>query len=134
MQGSVTVKVVPSPGRLVNSILPPCASTVRCAVESPSPVPCALVVKYGMKMRFWFSGAMPTPVSDTLTTTLPSRVSASRRKVPPSGIAWIALMIRLVNTRCRSDELARTAPMAGSSLTNRISGCLRQSGSVRSIA
>ena len=37
--GSQIVKVVPVPGSLLTSMRPPCASTRRCAIAKPSPLP-----------------------------------------------------------------------------------------------
>ena len=42
--GNVIVKVVPLPASLEKPMLPPCARTVRCAVDKPRPVPCDFVV------------------------------------------------------------------------------------------
>ncbi len=55
--GSRISKREPLPTSLVTSICPPCDSTVRRANDSPSPVPCPLVVKNGRKMLGRFSGA-----------------------------------------------------------------------------
>ncbi len=46
--GNVTTKSVPLPTSLCTSIRPRCASTIRRVVGSPSPLPPALVVKYGV--------------------------------------------------------------------------------------
>ena len=70
----------------------------------PSPKP--LVVKKGSNTRSITSGAMPAPVSDTLSATmLPVQAFAARRRarslvalilsLPPSGIASRALKARL---------------------------------------
>ena len=61
------------------SIVPPFSSMFRFAIVRPSPVPVALVEKYGSKMRAMSSGSMPTPVSVMETTTDLSARSGSRR-------------------------------------------------------
>ena len=58
--------VVPPVGGQSMAIVPPCASTKRLAVESPSPVPRALVVKNGVKSFSRISGGMPGPLSVTV--------------------------------------------------------------------
>lgn len=49
--GRNTPTVVPSPGRLSSVIVPPCASTMRSTIASPSPVPLGRVVKNGVFAR-----------------------------------------------------------------------------------
>ncbi len=69
-------------------------------MASPSPEPPSpLVEKNGSKTRRRTASDMPRPVSVTAMTTVPggsSRVAIDR--VPPSGIASMALRIRLVIT------------------------------------
>src|SRR6266404_863682 len=69
--GIEIVKVVPLPGALVTSILPPCRWMMLCEIDKPSPVPSptGFVVKKGSKILFTFSGAIPTPVSLNVATT-----------------------------------------------------------------
>ena len=52
------------------------------------PLPRFLVVKYKSKMRARFSGAMPSPVSETRTSTRPSRESP--QAMPKGGRLRIA--------------------------------------------
>ena len=63
---------------------------------------------------------MPMPVSATSMTMpgLPSRSASNDRSasVPPSGMAWIALTIRLISTCCSSVRFIRTRRLARSSL------------------
>ena len=105
--GRRRVKVVPSPGWLSARRRPLWASTISRQTERPRPVPPrpvssgpVLVVKKGSKIRRRSAGAIPTPVSAMLTSA--NRPDASRptrtRAVPPSGIAWRALMIRFRRT------------------------------------
>ena len=49
--GTVIVTVVPTPRVLFTLIVPPFNSIFRFAIVSPSPVPVALVEKYGSKIR-----------------------------------------------------------------------------------
>ena len=48
--GSSTRKTLPLPGSLSTAILPPCSSTILETMARPSPTPCGLVVKNGLKM------------------------------------------------------------------------------------
>ena len=69
--GRSTSKVDPRPTSLSTSILPPCISTRRRAMASPSPVPrrrarSSLVCLYSWKMTARSCGLMPGPVSRTL--------------------------------------------------------------------
>ena len=50
VSGSVIVTVVPTPRWLRTAIVPPFSSMLRLAIVSPSPVPVALVEKYGSKI------------------------------------------------------------------------------------
>ena len=47
--GRTMTKVVPSPGALSTKILPQCASTMRLQMDSPKPIPFALVVNKGVQ-------------------------------------------------------------------------------------
>jgi hypothetical protein len=93
---------------------PPWPLTMPRTVDSPSPVPLpnSLVVKNGSKIWSSTSGAMPVPVSATVSTTYgPGRASGSRRASaspstrftavissrPPSGMASRALTHRFIS-------------------------------------
>jgi hypothetical protein len=68
-------------------------------ILKPSPVPSALVEKKGSKMWLRTSHGIPGPVSEMRTATHSSGVEVVITvKVPPSGIASTALMIRLRKT------------------------------------
>ena len=80
--GRRRVKVVPWPSRLSARSRPWCASTMSRQTDSPRPVPPSpeasgpvLVVKNGSKIRRRSAGAIPTPVSATLSSA--SRPEAS---------------------------------------------------------
>src|SRR5687768_10475572 len=67
--GSAMRTRVPPPGVLSTAMSPPCRSTIFLTMDMPSPVPDGLVVKKGRKIFSRSSAPMPTPVSDTSTTT-----------------------------------------------------------------
>src|SRR3972149_1683575 len=96
--GKTTRKRLPRPTALSTLIVPPLASASPCATARPSPIPLALVVKSGWKIFSRFSGAIPTPVSNTATRPPPSARAVSIVRVPPSGMAWAPLVIRLPST------------------------------------
>jgi hypothetical protein len=84
--------MVPRPGVLRTSMVPPMDWTMEWQMASPSPVPTptGLVVKKGSKMRCITSGLMPAPLSSTSTTTRRALLSlqvAMRRRlfVSPLG-------------------------------------------------
>ena len=96
---------------------PSCFCTIPRLIQRPSPVPFVdFVVKNGSNSRFALSGEMPTPVSEMKTLTPAGRprqpgVSVSRTLIrPPSGIAWIALLTRFMNTCFNSDGKPCTVP------------------------
>src|SRR5687767_9774460 len=68
--GSVTRKHVPRSGVLLTSMRPSCASTIFRTIASPSPEPCGLVVKNGLKILSATSADTPGPVSVTSTITV----------------------------------------------------------------
>ena len=114
--GSRTVKVLPSPGRLATSTVPPCRVTMPQTTASPSPLPCGpFVVKKGSKTRRAVSGGMPTPVSRTVTTAPVAFRASSKTRRPPRGMASSALMRRLVKTS-RSSSGAPGHPGDGAGL------------------
>src|SRR5207244_10302696 len=67
--GNTMAKVVPWFNRVWNRSAPPCFSTIRAAMASPSPVPPSLVLKNGSNRRRSTSGGMPLPVSSTSRMT-----------------------------------------------------------------
>ena len=72
---------------------------------SPSPVPSAFLSavptwRNSSNTASWSSGAMPTPVSLTETSTNPSLGIAATSIRPPSGVNLIALDSRF-RTTCR---------------------------------
>jgi hypothetical protein len=84
-RGSHSVNVVPWPALLSSVMVPPASCTMVMAVDRPSPVPWALVVKNASNTRLVVSGLMPWPVSDT------DRASHSlprRRGAPAAAAAW----------------------------------------------
>src|SRR5205823_13870799 len=82
--GRRTTKVAPRPRALCSWMSPPWRATSECAMASPSPVPLptALVVKNGSKMRSQSSGAIPGPLSLTSTNTLPFSAYVRKRISP----------------------------------------------------
>src|SRR5204863_529293 len=90
--GKVKVNVLPRPIALSTQIRPPCSSTNRFASARPRPVPsrerseARRACWDSSRTRSWSSGAMPIPVSRTVTTTspLPRRAATSTR--PPSAV------------------------------------------------
>ena len=78
--------MLPSPGRLATSTVPPCRATMPQTTASPRPLPCGpFVVKKGSKTRRAVSGDMPTPVSRTVTTALVPSVLSPKTRRPPRG-------------------------------------------------
>src|SRR5262249_19163511 len=79
-RGRVTVKVVPSPGRLSTAICPPRALTGMRVTHRPRPKPpkrCGATARSNRsKIRRWSSGAMPMPLSRTAMTSAPSCAAA----------------------------------------------------------
>ena len=84
---SVTSTVVPLSRSLVTAIVPPLSSTFRFAIGSPSPVPVALVEKYGSKARASASASIPTPVSETRMRTRAAVLTRHARSACPRS-AW----------------------------------------------
>src|SRR5581483_3948064 len=68
--GNNTVNRVPV-GSVSTSTTPRCASIARCTTDSPNPLPPDLVVMNGSNMRSRTSGAIPGPLSLTLSATAP---------------------------------------------------------------
>src|SRR5262249_28836138 len=87
--------VEPTPTSLFTQIRPPCSSTNFRHSVSPSPVPSTFfsavpTCRNSSKTASWSSGAMPTPVSLTETSTSPSFGTAPTSIRPPSGVNLIA--------------------------------------------
>ena len=85
---------------LATEIRPPLAVTMRCTIDSPSPVPPARRVKNGWKMRSRSPGGMPGPPSRTRIATWPpaARPAASSTQ-PPFSCTWMALSTRFESAR-----------------------------------
>ena len=138
------MKVVPAPTSLATSMRPRCSSTMLREMYSPSPVPLpsSLVEKNGSKIFSMTGGAIPAPWSVIRTVTpVPAGISPTAARdhpppprgsggtatpgpnvltssPPPSGIACVALTIRLRKTCLSFSPSPQTAGAAGSS-----SGC-----------
>ena len=101
MAGNITEKRVKRPSSVATSILPRCASTIFCEIESPSPVPLGEVVKKGMKSFSRCSFLIPVPLSSTDTiasATLPPPSRSTDTRIAASG-RWLAV--------CAFDRLGR---------------------------
>lgn len=99
---TVKENVVPSPGVLSTQIRPPCASTIPCAIESPSPDPRRSPLRacqYRSKTWGRCSAGIPGPVSETEKQISCSAHPARRVIVPPSGVNFRALPRRFEKTR-----------------------------------
>src|SRR5687768_14305608 len=98
--GSATVKVEPLPGVLSSRIAPPCSSTKRLVSARPRPVPSAFLILSrptclnSSNTAAWSSGAMPMPVSRTVTSSAPFCFRAETWTLPPSGVNFTALESR----------------------------------------
>lgn len=90
------MKVVPLPISLDANSLPPCFSMMFCEIDRPKPVPLpgSLVVKNGSNIFNRSLGAIPCPVSLTITLIPPSMVEVEMAIVPFSGMACDALIRR----------------------------------------
>src|SRR6266446_5394860 len=103
--GRVKVKRLPWPASLSTQICPPCSSTNFLASARPNPVPSRFSVYTpptcwnSSKIRPWFSGAMPMPVSHTVIHTPASSIPALIPTCPLSGVNLTALESKL-NTTC----------------------------------
>src|ERR1022692_518065 len=114
--GRSTMAVVPSPGRLSISMMPPCSITTLRAMARPSPVPLpgSLVVKKGSKTCSRCAGLMPHPLSPTVKLTVPGERRRQLSRIsPPSGTASSALLKRVssrVSSRFRSAKTSWPRP------------------------
>jgi hypothetical protein len=79
---------------------PPWARAISRTIASPRPVPSVRPVTKGSNRRSQMLSGIPVPVSCTRKLTQPSRLSASTFTVPPEGVFWIALRMRLSSARC----------------------------------
>ena len=73
------------PGRMETEISPPWPSTIRFTTARPRPVPVALVVKNGSKMRVRISAGMPGPVSSTSSSTPPASAADAHAQPAAAG-------------------------------------------------
>src|SRR5579883_2008740 len=74
LNGNRNENVLPDPNSLSTQIFPLCARTSRLAIASPKPIPpteapCCGSFTKSSKISWWYSGAMPGPVSETATRT-----------------------------------------------------------------
>ncbi len=101
--GRRTVKVLPLPSSLRSVTSPPSSLDSSRTIDSPSPVPpCSRVMglpawRNFSKTSSCSSGAMPTPVSVTVSTSWSDCASARSTTRPPSGVNLIAFDSRLAS-------------------------------------
>jgi len=100
---------------LLTHIFPPWSSTNFRQRVSPSPVPSAFFSavptwRNSSNTACWSSGAMPTPVSLTETSTNPSFGTAPTSIRPPSGVNLMAFDKRFRTTYRIFRSSARTSP------------------------
>ena len=81
--GSLIRNVAPPPCRFSADIRPLCASTMVRAMDSPMPIPSALLVKNGSKISLSFSAGIPGPLSD-----IESSAKSSTRDVRMLMLRW----------------------------------------------
>ena len=96
--GRCTWISVPFPVADRRWMVPLCASMIRRAMESPSPVPFSLWVTKGRKMVFWSSAEMPQPLSLTAIISRLSWVNTFSVIRPRPVMASMEFLIRLMNT------------------------------------
>ena len=87
--GRTTVKVLPRPGVLATSMVPPCAAAIDWAIHKPRPAPppCDFASadrKKRVKIFSCSTGLRPIPVSATLKSYLPV-VTRQRDSDPTAG-------------------------------------------------
>ena len=95
------VNLVPLPVSLSKVTVPFNASVMRLTTDSPKPWPFDFVVKSGWNSFVFASSGMPTPVSWTVIVAVLPFAVAFMVKFPPSGMAWMAFVIRLPRMRLR---------------------------------
>src|SRR5262249_16747197 len=79
---------------------PPCSSTIRLAIASPSPVPSGRVLKNGEKARASASGLKPGPLAVTSITAQGGSGAQPTTTRPDLAAACTALWTRLSSTCC----------------------------------
>ena len=108
--GSVNENVEPRPTSDSTHRRPPCCSTISRQMGSPRPVPRGVSVSVSpawlncSKTLAWSSGAMPMPVSATLTMSSErpsSAVSPAEHVMVPVGVNLTAFEMRLMTTWIR---------------------------------
>ena len=88
--GSRTVNRAPPSGRFVAAMQPPCSSTIRLQIASPSPVPVSLVLTKGSKIRSPSSDGKAAPVVGNFNADAASR----RRGLGGEGVGrglWLVI-------------------------------------------
>src|SRR5262249_17451984 len=98
--------VEPSPGLLMKSTVPPCASRIFRGEDRPIPVPgirsrTARARENGRKIRSFSSGEIPKPWSETAMVAHSDCEVRVTSIVPPPGLNLTALLRRLF-TACDS--------------------------------
>ena len=110
MQGTVTVKVDPSPSLLSTSIVPPIRSTSFFTIPIPMPMPSIWVIvevrslSNASKICFWNSSVIPIPLS-VIRMIISHQSSFSQGLcatlqdiVPPAFVYLTALLMMLMQT------------------------------------
>src|SRR6266542_2806185 len=116
--GSVKLKVEPWPGALESVIRPPCSSTSKRVITSPSPVPRldwgerSWTRKNLVKICVCSSGERPMPVSLTSTRTNPLSRRAATVMMPSTSVYLWALEMRFVRICVTPSASAHTAGSA----------------------
>mmetsp|Transcript_30537 Transcript_30537/g.85162 ORF Transcript_30537/g.85162 Transcript_30537/m.85162 type:complete len:429 (+) Transcript_30537:770-2056(+) len=97
-----TVKVVPCPRTDLALISPEWSCAMPCATERPKPTPWKFRVSLtsscskGSKIRFRAPGAMPVPLSETLSSTQPAAASCvASMETQPLAVNLQAFVVRL---------------------------------------
>src|SRR5712671_3805901 len=138
-RGNSTVNVVPLPGRLCTSIVPPCASAIHLQIARPSPVPARSLVRVRaesarQKRSKTFGrspGAIPMPVSATVNTARASLLPSSTETCPPRGVYFTAFSMRLsASCRMRLLSTARTSGSGGRRISMPTPACSASSSPV----
>ena len=85
---------------------------------SPRPVPSTLRADLvpcwkESKIRSWSAGAIPTPVSETVTSRLSGSRVAATTTLPPSAVNFTALLRRLSSTCLKRSSSALSSPSPG---------------------
>src|SRR5207253_784196 len=107
--GRRIVNVLPCPGWLSTVTDPPCSSTIRLTIASPSPVPwCRRLIELspwtkGAKMCSWSSAGIPGPWSATRISISWPATAAPTVTFPPDSLNLMAL-----SSRCRTALPRRT--------------------------